>query len=183
MSISVPDSWHPGEVLAQEARGFENDVWGALEMYQHGAPDWMMLFLSQLPFLSVTTLDEKGLPWCSLICNDGNPGFIVPLPDHKMRITIEASQGVPIRSCLLRLHRLIEQGETVWIDHNREEARMDFMFAAVGVMLHNRRRNKMEGIIVGVERVPSHGVENDNKFVFDVQATNTFGNCPKCGLA
>lgn len=176
-TMPVPTTWHPGEVEAQQARGWEEDVWGGWQGYEEGAPEWMVAFLQQLRFLSVTTLDADARPWASLLSHDGKPGFIVPNKDL-LHFTIRAPPATPIRECLLRLHAAYQAGEKPWKDEAEEEPYPAFQIAAVGVMLDNRRRNKMEGVIVSVEHIPTN--EREDTFQFAMRATSTFGNCPKC---
>lgn len=171
--MPVPTGWHPGEIEAQQARGYEDAAWGAWMNYEEGAPSFMV------PFLSVTTLDQNGRPWASLICNDGQVGFLELEQNSNESIfkcTIQAYEGVPIRKCLLRLQDELARGSQPYEDGGSPKAA--FYLAAVGVMLHNRRRNKMEGAIVSVDEAPRS--DEENKFIFRIQVSNTFGNCPKC---
>jgi predicted pyridoxine 5'-phosphate oxidase superfamily flavin-nucleotide-binding protein len=177
--MPVPSAWHPGEIAAQQARGYEDAAWGGFMGYEEGAPSFMAAFLSNLPFLSVTTLDKDGLPWASLICNDGRTGFMQlerEYPTSRFKCSIEAPKGVPIRECLLRLQRELLDGREPYDKDG--DARPEFQMAGVGVMLHNRRRNKMEGVIVSVQEAPVN--ETDTRFVFELDVSTTFGNCPKC---
>jgi hypothetical protein len=177
--MPVPSGWHPGELAAQQARGFEDAALGMYEQYEEGAPSFMATFLSNLAFLSLTTLDEDGLPWTSLICNDGHAGFLQienSEAEHRFKCTIQAPIGVPIRECLFRLQTELANGVEPYDETG--DARAAFQVAAVGVMLHNRRRNKMEGVIVSVEEAPIS--DTDNRFIFRIDVSNTFGNCPKC---
>mmetsp|Transcript_49004 Transcript_49004/g.123272 ORF Transcript_49004/g.123272 Transcript_49004/m.123272 type:complete len:732 (-) Transcript_49004:94-2289(-) len=188
-SYQPPSDWHSGEKAAQAARDFPPST--ALSLYEVGAPDWMTLFLTQLPFISVTTVDEKGRPWTSLLSGDGSAGFIQPVPGKvdTVRVTARIPPGVPVRECLQRLHACFAAGEQ-W--RGPEGApRLPFLMAGVGVMLHNRRRNKFESVVVTVERIPGEGAaahttgigargdRPDDVFVFQAQITSTFGNCPK----
>jgi hypothetical protein len=186
-TMPVPTGWHPGEIAAQQARGYEDDVWGMWQNYQEGAPSFMVPFLSALPFLSVTTLDEEGMPWASLLCNDGHPGFLEILPkkddyrgSNRWKCTCRAGVGVPIRHVLQRLQKELAQGVSPY--HDTGDAKAAFQLAAVGVMLHNRRRNKIECVIVSVDQAPTSDDddENDDTFVFQMDVVSTFGNCPKC---
>lgn len=174
--MPVPSNWHPGEIAAQQARGFEDAVWGGWEGYHDGAPDWMMLFLSQLSFLSVTTIDRQGRPWSSLLHNDGNLGFIQPSKtENHFTLSIRAPFGLPIRDCLIDLHQRFLEGESALDQEGIPK--LAFQMAGVGIMLHNRRRNKLESLIVAVHTIPQS--DSDDKFVFEAQAISTFGNCPK----
>lgn len=177
--MPVPTSWHPGEIEAQQARGYEDAAWGVWMNYEEGAPSFMVPFLQSLPFLSVTTLDQHGRPWSSLICNNGQIGFLElekKTGDSIFKCTIKAYKGVPIRECLLRLHKEFLSGIDPYEDDGTTKPQ--FQLAAVGVMLNNRRRNKLEGVIVSILKVPQSDTENE--FVFRLQVSNTFGNCPKC---
>lgn len=177
--MPVPTGWHPGEVLAQQARGFEDDVRDAWMLYQEGAPSFMVAFLEALPFLSVTTLDEQGRPWSSILCNDGKAGFIKLIgseDDSRFQCTIQAPLGVPIRECLLRLYKELKADAKTYDDNG--DVKSKFQLAGVGVMLHNRRRNKLEGVITQINEIPSS--DKESRFVFQLELTSTFGNCPKC---
>ncbi|UZJ56281.1 hypothetical protein CBS101457_005601 [Exobasidium rhododendri] len=178
--MPLPTGWHPGEIAAQQARGYEDDVWGMWQNYEDGAPSFMTSFLSSLPFLSVTTLDEEEMPWASLLCNDGDTDFlqIVASDDYRssrLKCTIKAPVGVPIRACLLKLQEELTRGVRPY--REKGIARRAFQLAAVGVMLQNRRRNKMECVIVSIDQAPQS--DNDVAFVFHMDVVSTFGNCPK----
>lgn len=175
--MPVPTNWHPGEIAAQQARGFEDAVWGGWELYQEGTPEWMTLFLTQLPFLSVTTIDKKGRPWSTILHNDGNLGFIQPKKDteNHLFITIKAMSGLPIRDCLLDLHEKFARGESAFDQDG--VPKIEFLMAGVGIMLNNRRRNKLESVIVAIHTIPKD--ETEDQFVFEIQTISTYGNCPK----
>ena len=126
----------------------------------------MRPFLEQLPFLPLTTLDDAGRPWGSLLMLDGSAGFLMPRPDdsgedeeHGVVVRARVPQDTPLRQALARA-----------------EEKQEVLCAAVGVMLHNRRRNKFEGRLVDAKQLEEDVVE------FTIDHTSTMGNCPKCEL-
>ncbi|KDN41971.1 hypothetical protein K437DRAFT_258055 [Tilletiaria anomala UBC 951] len=168
--MPVPRGWHPGEVEAQEARGFADELWGTDPPFEDGLPPFYALFFAQLPFIPLATLDGSGRPWASLISGqDGEAGFIQPYTppgsrsdeDRTLRMKVPAPEGLPLRFCLQEHGSMgIQKGK--------------ILAASVGVMLHNRRRNKLEGVVKDW-KLDEHAGNLD----LELGVNNIMGNCPK----
>lgn len=101
-------------------------------------------FFAQLPWLLVGSLDDDGRPWASALT--GHPGFIKS-PDPR---TLCVSSS-PLRGDILSSN--LRQGAHVGL---------------LGLELHTRRRNRMNGVI---SRLTAEQIE--------VSVDQSFGNCPK----
>jgi uncharacterized protein len=101
-------------------------------------------FFAQLPYLIVGTVDTAGNPWASILV--GNPGFISSTDSHILQVSAQPLFGDPLVTIL-----------TDGID-----------IGFLGIELHSRRRNRLNGVITTVH---TSG--------FDVQVGQSFGNCPQ----
>ncbi|CEH11714.1 hypothetical protein CBOM_07122 [Ceraceosorus bombacis] len=172
--MPAPTTWHAGELAAQEARGYEDYMMeGPTRSMIEGLPDQMRPFLSQLSFLPVTTLDEDGRPWGSILAGSkGQLGFLKPLDDVEQELqgSVRVHASMPPGTPALRaIRRATEQKAS----SSQAFGDQDVLCSAVGVMLENRRRNKFEGRIVDVQAEHHANVE------WTWQMSSTLGNCPK----
>lgn len=133
--------WHAGERKLQESVGVAQEMehFGR-KVVRDYMPDQHRSFYSQLPYLIVGAVDEKGIPWATLI--EGPPGF-VNSPDPR----------------LLQLDRLPAAGDPV-----KAALGMGAAVGLLGIDLKTRRRNRMNGTIstassggVGVSVVHAFG--------------------------
>jgi uncharacterized protein len=107
-------------------------------------PDQHREFFAQLPFVLVGSVDPQGRPWASVLV--GEPGFMSsPDPVH-LDIAARPVPGDPLSQGLVR------------------GAPLGFL----GIELHTRRRNRMNG---RVESVAEGGLR--------VAVEQTVGNCPQ----
>ena len=98
----------------------------------------------KLPYILVGTQDTKGRPWASMLA--GPPGFIKGRSPTQLQFTSTVAEG------------------DVFAESVREGGK-------VGVLsqeLHTRRRNRLNGTIVGV-----------GEGRWGMEADVSFGNCPK----
>jgi predicted pyridoxine 5'-phosphate oxidase superfamily flavin-nucleotide-binding protein len=107
-------------------------------------PDQHREFFEQLPFVVAGTVDEKGQPWASILAQP--PGFIHSPDAHHLLLGVQPLQGDPLQGTLV------------------DGAAMGLL----GIEPHTRRRNRMNGIVRGV-----------NGSGFAVELSQSFGNCPK----
>ncbi|MDF3865336.1 pyridoxamine 5'-phosphate oxidase family protein [Pseudomonas denitrificans (nom. rej.)] len=137
--------WHAGEKAIQERVGV------AERMEVHGQkvirdymPDQHREFYHQLPFIIVGAVDDQGRPWATLL--EGADGFITsPDPQSLLLDSVSDSQD-PAASGL-------QAGHPVGL---------------LGIELHTRRRNRMNGVLREVDGgLLTVGVEQ------------SFGNCPQ----
>ena len=142
---SSPSPWHQGERRIQERLGVADrmEVFGR-KVIRDYLPDEYRAFFGQLPFLAVGAVDETGAPWATLL--DGAPGF-VSSPDPRT-LRIGGSPGIddPLRAAIVT-------GAPVGL---------------LGIELHTRRRNRMNGHVAACDREG-----------FAVTVEHAFGNCPQ----
>jgi ferredoxin-NADP reductase/predicted pyridoxine 5'-phosphate oxidase superfamily flavin-nucleotide-binding protein len=145
ISSTTPSPWHAGEKVLQARVGV------AERMESQGArvirdymPDQHREFYEHLPYLFIGAVDEQGWPWASLL--DADSGFIAS-PDPRR----------------LDIARLPDVDDPMGAQFKPGTA-----VGMLGIDLHSRRRNRINGHIVGVDEVS-----------FSVAVEHSFGNCPQ----
>jgi uncharacterized protein len=137
--------FHPGEIAAQERFGVrERMEEQGKRVIRDYLPEQHQQFFGQLPFIVAGTVDAHGCPWASILT--GNPGFLSTPNERTLRVAASPLIGDPIRNKL-------EEGALIGL---------------LGIELHTRRRNRMNGTVIA-----------RNPDSFDVQVGQSFGNCPK----
>lgn len=144
-TLAAPQPWHEGERRLQQHAGV------AARMAQIGPkvirghmPDQHREFFAQLPFLVAGAVDGNGYPWAGIL--EGEPGFATSPDPHTLRVAAMPDADDPLRQGL-------GPGKAVGL---------------LGIELHTRRRNRMNGRIAAW----------DGKR-FDVTVAQSFGNCPQ----
>lgn len=143
----VPDAddasaFHPGERSIQKRVGMREKIeaWG-----QRGLRDFMpeqhREFFRQLEYFFVATADARQRPWASLLT--GQPGFLCAPDAHTLRVNAQPVPGDPLAANL------------------RDGAQI----GGLGIQLHTRRRNRINGTVTLHERG------------FVVRVRQSFGNC------
>ena len=142
--VEKPSPWHRGEIEIQRAVGVEArmDTLGR-RIVRDFLLDQHREFFPQLPFLVLGGVDPAGAPWATIIA--GQPGFISAPDIHTLAIAAVRQPSDPADAGM-------EDGDPVGL---------------LGIELHTRRRNRMNGTLV---RRP-HG--------FDVTVGQSYGNCPQ----
>ncbi|UTH72931.1 pyridoxamine 5'-phosphate oxidase family protein [Chromobacterium sp. IIBBL 290-4] len=137
--------WHPGEQEMQERAGSRQQMaaTGPRVIRDH-MPEQHREFFRQLPFLAMAALDGAGRPWAGII--EGLPGFAVSPDERALRLNSLPSPADPLRDCL-------RPGAAV---------------ALLGIELHTRRRNRMNGKLAELDESG-----------MTVAVEQSFGNCPK----
>lgn len=137
--------WHAGEVEIQQRLGVAErmDTFGRRVIRDH-MPDQHRTFYAQLPFLLVGTVDPEGRPWASLF--EGRPGF-VRSPDPR---TLDIGAGLGAE------------------DPAAAGLAPGAALGLLGIELHTRRRNRMNGRIAGMD---ASGLR--------MAVGQSFGNCPQ----
>ncbi|AXE36663.1 pyridoxamine 5'-phosphate oxidase family protein [Chromobacterium phragmitis] len=146
MSDTRPASpWHAGEQEMQRRAG-SLDALAAVgpRVVRDHMPEQHRAFFRQLPFLAMAAVDEAGRPWAGIV--EGLPGFVDSPEPRALSIAALPSPADPLRDCL-------RPGAAV---------------ALLGIELHTRRRNRMNGELAALD---------DNGFAAAVR--QSFGNCPK----
>ncbi len=137
----VVSPFHGGELAIQDKLGVREKVEKyATKMVRPYMPDQHREFFAALPYFFLGTLDKAGMPWAHMVW--GNPGFIgSPDPEH---LTLPLA-CVPAE-----------------VRHVGAEV------GGLGLMLQNRRRNRVNGRVVAV------GADS-----VTLKVTQSFGNCPQ----
>ncbi len=137
--------WHPGETAIQEQVGV------AARMAEVGRrvvrdfmPEQHRAFFAQLPFLVAGSVDPQGDAWATLIA--GAPGFVAAPGPRALTIAARPDPGDPASLGL-------REGEAIGL---------------LGIELHTRRRNRVNGVIRG-----------SAEGLLRVEVEQSFGNCPQ----
>lgn len=137
--------WHAGERQLQARIGM------AERMAQVGAkvirpymPDQHRAFFAQLPFLVAGAVDGQGDPWAGVL--EGEPGFAVSPDPATLRVAAVPDADDPLRAGM----------------------GPDRPLGLLGIELHTRRRNRMNGRIAAWDGRR-----------FEVAVAESFGNCPQ----
>ncbi|OCH88660.1 hypothetical protein OBBRIDRAFT_757723 [Obba rivulosa] len=150
--------WHRGEKRIQKKLELDGPMaqawtWIAPAMpYEH-----QVFHTSRLPFLSVTTLDESGRPWSSLITGspeDPTREYAHSPTETQLRMNVRCWDGDPFH-------------ENVQLFGNRKG-----LLAGLGISFANRRRNKFAGHVLRCE-IDGPDVR------LEVEVNQAIGNCPK----
>jgi predicted pyridoxine 5'-phosphate oxidase superfamily flavin-nucleotide-binding protein len=137
--------WHAGERLLQTRIGVaERMAQIGPKVIRDYMPDQHRAFFAQLPFVVMGTVDAQGDPWAGVL--EGEPGFAVSPDPHTLSLAAAPDADDPLRAGL-------NLGQPVGL---------------LGIELHTRRRNRMNG------RVAAWDGQR-----FDVAVTQSFGNCPQ----
>lgn len=148
MASSVSDlssPFHEGEQELQRRNG-KRDAMEAFgrQVIRPYMPDQHRAFYAQLPFIAAGAADADGWPWATLLT--GPPGFIgSPDPEH-LTVALTATGSDPV-------HAAIRKGAPAGL---------------LGIELHSRRRNRVNGRAVSVTAES-----------FTLKVDQAFGNCPQ----
>lgn len=138
--------FHEGELAIQERLGAREqmDKQGRRVIREY-MPEQHRKFYAQLSYLLVGTVDELGYPWASILV--GKSGFISSPDGQTLKIKVKPLYGDP-------LNQNLASGVDIGL---------------LGIELHTRRRNRMNGVV--------REFSNDDGFTIEVK--QSFGNCPK----
>lgn len=138
-------AFHEGELLVQERAGVRDKVAVAGErMIRNFMPEQHRELFEKLPTMLLGALDARGRPWASIVA--GRPGFVSATDERHLRIAALPRLGDPLAG-------RIAAGAPLGL---------------LGIEPHTRRRNRMNGTVVGVDGE-----------AFIVEVDQSFGNCPK----
>jgi len=141
----LPDAFHPGEQAMQLLAGSrERMAEMGHRIMRDFMPDQHRELFEKLPYLFVGSLDAEGRPWASMLV--GRPGFVGTPNAQIMTVAARPAPGDPLRQNL----------------------RLGAPVGVIGIELHTRRRNRMNGRIAALE---------DSSFT--IQLDQSFGNCPQ----
>jgi uncharacterized protein len=137
--------FHAGELALQARLGVQEkmDKQGR-RIIREFLPEQHQQFFAQLPYLIVGTVDDLGQIWASILV--GKPGFISSPDERTLQVAAQPLVGDPLANTL-------KNGIDIGL---------------LGIELHTRRRNRMNGIVT---------IANDDGF--EVRVGQSFGNCPQ----
>lgn len=141
-----PESpFHEGERAIQERLGAkeEMDKFGRRVIREY-MPEQHRQFYAQLSYLLVGTVDTSGNLWASLLV--GETGFLSSPDEYTLQVNSNPLFGDPLKQNLAE----------------------DIDIGLLGIELHSRRRNRMNGVVTKL-----------NPEGFTIQVRQSFGNCPK----
>jgi hypothetical protein len=143
-SVERLQTWHEGELHLQEHVGAaERMASVGQRVVRDFMPDQHREFYAQLPFIVVGSVDDRDDAWATLL--EGRPGFI-----HSPSATILDIGASPTRQ-----------------DPAAEGIANGKAIGLLGIEMHTRRRNRMNGIVSNT----------DGKV--QVEVDQSFGNCPR----
>lgn len=143
-TLTTLPPWHEGEIVLQETLGVAERmaVVGQRVIRDH-MPDQHRDFYAQLPFLVLGSVDPAGAPWATLLT--GRPGFLSSPTPTTLDIAARAEPGDPAGDGM-------RDGDPIGL---------------LGIEMHSRRRNRMNGVVTATEAG------------FRVAVDQSFGNCPR----
>ena len=137
--------WHEGEIHMQQLVGVETKM---AEMGKRVLRDHLIdqhrQFYPQLPFAVFGTVDDAGDVWATLRAN--HPGFLNSPDPHHLSVNIPRDATDPADAG-------IGDGTAIGM---------------IGIELHTRRRNRMNGTI-------AHSSDDH----FTIEVGHSYGNCPQ----
>jgi uncharacterized protein len=138
--------WNDGELALQRSVGVVErmESVGRNQMQRNFMPDQHREFYAQLPFVVLGAVDKQGEAWATL--RAGRPGFMHSPEPHHLHVALERDAQDPADAGM-------DDGAAVGM---------------LGIELHTRRRNRMNGV---VRRNETPG--------FDIEVTQAYGNCPR----
>lgn len=195
-----PNYWHAGELAVQDRTGVLEAVHEAqygrmLRKFDRATPQLevstplqrpksrqtdrtiLQNFFQELQCVALASLDEHGAVWSSFVT--GSPGFISFAPSasghgRPMFINTPLNPADPLR-------RNLQQGIRIsWPTTEDKTTRTDAVIPIgfVGVMFHNRRRNRLNGNVKASELAMGN-IEGRLDLTVEVDVVQQFGNCPK----
>lgn len=143
--IRQDNPFHAGELAVQQRLGVAERMLGiGQRVVRTFMPEQHRQFYTQLPFIVVGSVDAQERPWASLLV--GETGFIQSPDERRLSFSAQPVEGDPLREGL------------------RPGAPLGFL----GIELHTRRRNRVNGM---VRTADASG--------FEVDVEQTVGNCPQ----
>ncbi|MGE7413762.1 pyridoxamine 5'-phosphate oxidase family protein [Methylobacterium tarhaniae] len=146
-SLTMPKlpTWHPGETAIQEKVGVADKMEQlGRRVVRDFMPDQHRAFYAQIPFVVLGSVDHRGDAWATLLA--GGAGFIASPSDRLLDIAARPDPGDPAR----------------------EGTRAGDAVGLLGIELHTRRRNRVNGIL---RASAGEGMR--------VEVDQSFGNCPQ----
>ncbi|KAJ7141140.1 hypothetical protein C8R44DRAFT_762813 [Mycena epipterygia] len=154
------NGWHRGENAIHHKLNTFND-YAVANLFRHISgdlpDDHAQFHTTCLHFLPVTTLDDVGRPWSSILAgSDGRPGFVQAPRYSSLSINAKLWDGEP----LIENSKLFERDRSMLV-------------AGIGIEFATRRRNKFAGDISRLSK------QADGRIQLDLHVNEAIGNCPK----
>ncbi len=138
------ETWHEGELrLQQHVGAAERMASVGQRVVRDFMPDQHREFYAQLPFIVLGSVDDRDDAWATLL--EGRPGFM-----HSPSATILDIGATPARQ-----------------DPAAEGIALGKAVGLLGIEMHTRRRNRMNGMVSHTEGKVR------------VEVDQSFGNCPR----
>ncbi len=137
--------WHAGEKMLQEIYSVSErmEVIGQ-KVIRNYMPDQHREFYQQLPFMLAGAVDAQQRPWATLL--EGPEGFVTSPDPQRLLLAAQPDEQDPAAAGL-------QAGQAIGL---------------LGIELHTRRRNRINGVI---QQVSADGLA--------VAVEHSYGNCPK----
>ncbi|HZR36844.1 MAG TPA: pyridoxamine 5'-phosphate oxidase family protein [Nevskia sp.] len=140
-----PSPWHAGEVALQRRAGVaERMEQIGRQVLRNHLNEQHRLFYPQLPFVALGAVDAQGEAWATL--RAGQPGFLRAPDPSALHIALPRDPADPAETGM-------DDGQPL---------------ALLGIELHTRRRNRLNG---SIRRGGGTG--------FDLLVQQSYGNCPR----
>ncbi len=145
MTTAITKPWHAGERAMHQRLGVaERMAEVGPRVIRDFMPDQHREFFAELPVLVVGSVDDRGDAWATLMT--GSPGFVGSPDPRTLTIAGRPDSEDPASEGLA-------QGRAIGL---------------LGIELHTRRRNRMNGTITQA-----------NAQGLSIRVEQSFGNCPK----
>lgn len=143
--LRLESPFHAGERAIHDRFGLQKRMeQQGRRMVREHLTDQHQQFVAQLAYVIVGTVDAADRPWTSILV--GAPGFLTAPNDGTLQVTAQPLFGDPLATTIIK----------------------DMDIGLLGIELHTRRRNRLNGKI--------SEIRDDG---FDVQIRQSFGNCPQ----
>ncbi|TNC12263.1 flavin-nucleotide-binding protein [Methylobacterium terricola] len=137
--------WHPGETALQATVGVVARMAEiGRRVVREAMPDQHRAFLAGLPFVVAGSVDARGEAWATLLA--GAPGFVAAPTPRRLTLDVRPDPADPATEGL-------RAGEAVGL---------------LGIELHTRRRNRVNGVLRAAAGDGLH-----------LAVEQSFGNCPQ----
>lgn len=137
--------FHEGEIALQRSVGVaERVAHVGGKVVRDFMPDQHRDFYKRIPFVVAATVDDAGDVWPTILT--GQPGFISSASPRSLTIAAKPTS----------------------VDPAAAGARAGAAIGLLGIELHTRRRNRMNGVIA-----------HASDALLDVEVDQAFGNCPQ----
>jgi ferredoxin-NADP reductase/predicted pyridoxine 5'-phosphate oxidase superfamily flavin-nucleotide-binding protein len=137
--------FHAGEQAVHERLGIRERMAGVGQrVIRTAMPEQHQRFFEQLPFMLAGSVDAAGRPWASMLV--GQPGFVQAPDAKRLNFKVRPIPGDPLGEGLA----------------------MGSQLGFLGIELHTRRRNRVNGHVVAGDATG-----------FSVEVDQSVGNCPQ----